>query len=355
MNDKEYLRKLQKDAKASAKKVYGSAANREKMGMENRGEKPPYDATTYLYIRAYDGDYGARPVPPGTVFWLSPDVELFDSAGTRITATDINTGQHYTVEVTVTNDGDQNCNACMVELYLDDPSIGFSVAASSLLGSVTIPVNSHDKAVASFPFTASAAMAGHKCLFARAYSFLSNELPLDFVAFNAVEDRHLGQQNLNIVKQNTLIDFMIHLEIGQLHTNFALMLKTDKKILRQIPNFIRTNFNVVPIAITAAAFNLQPHAGPLNRLELGLRPGVGTAAIKPPSRPPRATTRPDLSEALNRKRNTWNHKFEQEFNKLRLQIPDMGLKKGEATPLNLWMKDEKTGKIVGGITFLVTG
>ncbi|MEI6577161.1 MAG: CARDB domain-containing protein [Bacteroidota bacterium] len=365
MNDKEYLRKLQADAAASAKKVYGDKSNREKMGKEDRGDKPPFDATTFLYIRAFDGDSGARPIPGGIVFWLSPDVELFSSAGVRIVTTDINTSENYTVQVTVNNDGDQNCNACMVELYLDDPSIGFSVIASTLLGSQTIAVNAHSSATADFPFSATGTMAGHKCLFARAYSFLSNELPLDFVAFNTVDDRHLGQQNLNIVKQASVIDFNLHLAIHELNTSYSLVLKTERKVIRQLSKNILANYTVIPKAVNTEGFKFLKNTGPVTRLDLGVMHGFNILA-KPNISPSFIAAAPALMalhETLNqeikpivkRRIKTWNNVFDKEFNKLSLQIPDLGLNAGEATPLNLWIKDEKSGKVVGGITLLVTG
>ncbi len=212
MIDLNYVKRLRTESKRAIKRF---TAGEEGCGCQRRDARRPQTRVQWGHVpslvRAYDGDTGNRPIGAGTVFWLSPDIGLFDSAGVRVATTEIATGKPYTIEVTATNAGDIACHSCQVELFLDDSSIGFSVAASQLLGCQMVEVPREGTATARFPFTAKAEMAGHRCLFARICSILTND-PADWTYFDTNADHHIGQQNLDIVQQASALDFKVHLD-----------------------------------------------------------------------------------------------------------------------------------------------
>ncbi len=162
---------------------------------------------TFLFIRAIKGDNGIgfgrvkRPWPrrPGLPINVSPDIEVLDLDGSNIDPCQIITNHNYNVQVTVWNDGDHDCNSCIVDLYyIDIPSIKPSVATSTLIGNKVVAVYSHSKTEVNFPFNVDSTMAGHKQLFARAYSLITNDYPSDWVIFCSNEDRHIGERYIHI-------------------------------------------------------------------------------------------------------------------------------------------------------------
>jgi hypothetical protein len=79
----------------------------------------PFEARTYLYIRAFDGDTGSRPVPLGSTYWLSPDIEVYDPAAKQyVLESSLVPGRVYRVDVTVNNAGDLPANVCNVDLWV---------------------------------------------------------------------------------------------------------------------------------------------------------------------------------------------------------------------------------------------
>jgi len=178
-------------------------------GNGERGHGDNYRDSTFIYIKTFDGDDGSRPIPPGTLFWNSPDVELFDGS-TLIATNELKGGHNYEVNVLVTNDGDYAATACTVDLFICHPSLALNLANAKFLGVKSVYINPHDAAFVSFPFSATATDIGHRCLFARAYSAVSKDMPVDADWFNTATDRHTAQQNLSIIQQGEafMMEFM---------------------------------------------------------------------------------------------------------------------------------------------------
>ena len=66
-------------------------------------------------------------------------------------------------------------------------------------------------AAAEFAYTVPPTESGHKCLFARCFSFSPLDLPIDDFALDPRLDRHVAQQNLNIVGQAQAFAFnLVH-------------------------------------------------------------------------------------------------------------------------------------------------
>ncbi len=74
MIDMNYVNKLRDDAKNAVRAFNSDEQNRVMLRNEEKKDQLGYSGSTFLYIRGYDGDTGNRPIPSGTVFWLSPDI-----------------------------------------------------------------------------------------------------------------------------------------------------------------------------------------------------------------------------------------------------------------------------------------
>lgn len=350
MIDKEYIQKfrskaLQEVKKYSSEEQYKTIRNNN----INPNDQPGYIGSTYLYIRAFEGDNGSRPISPDTVFWLSPDIKLFDASG-EVISTTISANNTYHVKVTVRNDGDHDCNSCMVDLYIDDPSIGFCMAASKLIGIQTVSVNGHSQTVVDFQFTATNDMSGHKCLFARAYCLVTNDFPEDFANFKTFEDRHIGQHNLTIIKQGNSFYFNVNKYINLEQTNFEVFLKTDKKVFKE-NTFVLGKYKMINKTIETKNFVLndnkivrtQPNSirSKILRLDL-LQPVIKKLFFS--------------KEVVNQPvKDMWVQKLDVGINSLKIDIPVLGLKEDEAAPMNVLVRDPQTGNIIGGITLLIVG
>ena len=173
------------------------------------GNPKPFRDSTWLYIRSFDTDDGSRsPIntpPEDGVFWLSPDIELYDSSGANVDR--LVTGHRYRVEVTVRNAGDLHAHSCSVELYLCDPALGFDLASPNtvFLDLGRVEVMSGNTATVAFTFVAGETNIGHKCMFARVHSVVNREIPAIVFTLDPFNNRHDAQQNLVIAEGGEII------------------------------------------------------------------------------------------------------------------------------------------------------
>lgn len=325
---------------------------------DNGEDTPPFEARTMLYIRAFDGDTGSRPVPAGTVFWLSPDIEVFDlAAGRYVLESTLVPGQAYRIDVTVNNAGDLPATACNVDLFITDFTVGFSnpprVGPPQLLA-----VPPRGKAVASFAYTPTS--AGHRCLFARAWSLASMDYPgcenTDRKMVTQVVDmtttmRQVGQQNLDVIQQGQTLDFALAtttLPEGRGHFVVQAAATLPAKLKRQLgrPRFL---------ALTAQ------RAQALDGLKLARVDA--SPVIRPPLIPARLNLQPAkdlavlgrLTPAARAKLKGWQlESAGGAVEKLRLALPHLGLIEGEVTALHLWLLGPD-GRRHGGATVIVRG
>jgi hypothetical protein len=166
-----------------------------------RERKPPgdYGDSSYLMIRSTTQDDGSRPLPDGTVFWLSPDIRIRPLSGPGTYTTTLEAGRAYNVEVLLRNRGDLPVPSAKVELYLTDPALGFDTRFASRLGIGSTWVPGVSSGVVNIPFIVPGSEAGHKCMFARVFSFSPLDVPLDDTNLSPPVDRHVAQLNLNII------------------------------------------------------------------------------------------------------------------------------------------------------------
>ena len=178
---------------------------------KRRDRKPPEEFldSSFLYMRSYDADLGVRPFS-NIVHWHSPDITLSPVTSVGAYTTSLVAGDTYLIRCALRNRGDLAVPSAKVELFLTDPSLGFDTRFATNLTLGKVPsawVGSGASAAAEFVYTVPPAESGHKCLFARTFSFSPLELPVDDFQLDPRIDRHVAQQNLNIVGQSQPYSF----------------------------------------------------------------------------------------------------------------------------------------------------
>ena len=194
------LRARAKESQAEAKRNLNPL-----FGDDDRG-RPPRDfiESSFMFMRSCDADVGSRPMPC-PVFWLSPDLSVAPLSNLGMPTNELTAGAPYRFTATVRNRGDLPVPSAKVEFYLTDPTLGFDTRVSTKLGVAAGRVQAHGASQVSLDYTIPPAMSGHRCLFARVFSFSPRDLPIDDFALNPLIDRHVAQLNLNIVAQGSAL------------------------------------------------------------------------------------------------------------------------------------------------------
>ncbi|TDX29237.1 hypothetical protein [Rhodovulum visakhapatnamense] len=199
----------------------------------------------HLYALGYlphDRATGVRPFS-GITFWHSPDLMLSP----------------------VTNLG-----TAKVEHFLVDPTIGFSTQFAENLTLARVPqafVPALGAAETRFVWTVPPSQSGHKCLFARVFSFSPLDLPVDDVALDPRLDRHVAQLNLDILGQAQAVNFnLVHRANARIDLTIRALQPTELMALRH------------PALAGIAPFPDIPKRG---WAELRLRKGGGEVKAEP--------------------------------------------------------------------------
>ncbi|MFH0728477.1 MAG: hypothetical protein V2B19_19335 [Pseudomonadota bacterium] len=325
MKTLDLINKLKADNKSARRKFNSSPINKKLFPKET--DKPPeFKDTTFLYIRAMEGDSGARPLAADIVFWNSPDIELYDANNTLITTNELKQGKKYTVSVVVHNDGDMTCNSCVIELFICDFSVGFDPAYGTKVGIQSMAISGHDKVTAKFSFVPGQTNMGHQCLFARAYSYVNGDLPLSSSQFSVSEDRHVGQQNIAVVTQSSSLTFNVFPGELTAEKTFKIMINRKKKELSKYKLPVLADFITTKNAI--------------KNDKLILRKATETMVERTPMK------------ALSK--NLWKHALDQRLNRIVLDIPDLRLSGKEAVIYEVEVANDETGQRLGGLTIVVT-
>jgi len=205
----EYVRELQ----ALRKKYHDEGLAEVRKLFKGHDRKPPgeFHDSSFLYIRSYDADVGVRPFS-NIVHWHSPDITLSPITSVGAYTTTLTAGETYLVRCWLRNRGDLAVPSAKVELFLTDPSLGFDTRFATRLTLGNVPsgwIGSGASASVDFAYTVPPSESGHKCLFARAFSFSPLELPIDDFQLDPRLDRHVAQQNLSIVGQGQPYSFQL--------------------------------------------------------------------------------------------------------------------------------------------------
>lgn len=170
----------------------------------NNQDDNPHSHASFLYIRYKDDllgpDVGDRPsggLPPGTVFYLSPDISVSptDALG------NVQAGTAVTVNARVFNGGGIDAYNVYVEFWWFDPTLAFTAAApNQQIGTkiVNVPRGNYVDVECPNKWTPHFVNGGHECLVVQLSSPSEGGDDLKF-PFAAALDRHVGQRNLTVL------------------------------------------------------------------------------------------------------------------------------------------------------------
>ncbi len=337
-------------------------------------KRPPRDFvdSSFMYMRSCDADTGSRPIPC-PVFWLSPDLRVAPLSNLGMPTQSLIAGTTYRFTATVRNRGDLPVPSAKVEFYLCDPTLGFDTRFATKLGVTADRVQAHGAAEVFLDYAIPPSLSGHRCLFARVFSFSPLDLPIDDFALNPVVDRHVAQLNLNIVGQGgQLVLNWIHLPNAADRLEIGPM---DGRIIQQLRFESVKALDVVQPerwreVQGRLAIEFTPGDGPTidtQRTEHGLEIVSRDRDGFPLERQAELTRqvlealqaleigRGDAREfkALFREYRAMNARSVR--SKLTLDLPDVGLERGQAVGVDVLKRSLVTGEVTGGIGLFVTG
>lgn len=326
--------------------------------------------SSYLFMRACDADVGSRPAPC-PVFWLSPDLRVAPLGNLGAPTRELTAGITYRLTATVRNRGDLPVPSANVEFYLVNPTLGFDTRFATKLGVAAGRVQAHGASEIALDYTVPPALSGHRCLFARAFSFSPLDIPVDDYALDPVIDRHVAQLNLNIVAQGSTFALdWVHLRNARERLEVAPM---TAPVIRALRVESATALSLVSGARWKEA---------QGKLEFRVERGEGAAVesrrtdagLELLSRDPEAVPVERQLELRKRVQSALRTletgrgdaaKFKELFREFRamnaqsvrtrvtVAFPDVGLKRGQGVAVNLIRRDVASGAVTGGVGVLV--
>lgn len=355
-----------RELREQTRKVYEEAFK----GGKEEGKPPPdFEPSSFLLIKSYGGDIGARPMPANIPFWISPAIKVRPVGGGDPNT--ISAGSPYEIECEIHNRGDMPVPSANVEYFLTDPTIGFDTRYATPLGISSTWVSGLGVARTRIPFLPSSSQAGHKCLIVRAFSFLPYDIPVDDTNLSPLVDRHVAQLNINIVAQAAPFSFNI---VRQ--PNFEGRLSFRAATLREIttaglPLLAENEFiDGEKFAATLARTATFERTG--GETELTLKPGDGGVSLfgsgKGPDLGQQKEMTGRLADALNLIASGKAHRrqFRELFRERRrmgafatcdtlvFKTAEFGLKPGMMTAAHLSLTSA-LGETVGGVTLVLRG
>ena len=355
-----------KDTLARITKIY--------TGNDNKRPRPVFfKESSFLYIRSYIGDVGIRPFS-GITFWNSPDINISPINSIGSYTTQLEGGKSYNIQCRLHNRGDLMIPYPKVEFFLTDPTLGFNTTVAKYLGvtqlkGLLLPASNSE---ASFLYHVPASEAGHKCMFARTWSFSPVDKPFNLFALDPRIDRHIAQKNLNFVPQAVPYMFNIVHQPNALETIAFQPLTKDAVLALQHPAVhdlkianITNRELLMQIKIELASkpagkFTMEAANGQWQIKASGRR-GLDLnkqAAIMKEMEAVIQSVNSGRSSFSEHKKNLaafeeMNRYVEQTA--LRITIPDFGLKKGTAAGFNIVNINQVNGQVKGGITIIAMG
>jgi hypothetical protein len=285
----------------------------------------------------------------------------------------LDAGKTYQFSCNVRNRGDLIVPSAKVEFFLVTPSLGFDTRFAVKMGVTAGWVNPYSTTKVGINYTIPSDSSGHKCLFARVFSFSPLDLPVDDYQLSPPLDRHVGQLNLNIEAQATSFAFnLIHLP-NALDLIELLPMTTEEIFALRHPFLADFKINARAAEfIQKAEITMKKNEGfasETKTLQRGNRIFFYSKNDRGVSLQEQKAVKSSFMKALKMKNK--GGVDSQEFRKIfkafnemnkqteqtgfELQIPDMGLAAGEATAVKIVAVDRLSGVAKGGITLVITG
>jgi len=342
-------------------------------GRDDRKERPgDFVDSSYLFLRSCDADQGSRPFPCG-VFWLSPDLRVAPLSNLGAPTRTLVAGDAYRLTATLRNRGDMMVPAAKVEFWLTNPSLGFDTRFAEKIGVAAGRVQAHGATEVTLDCIISPQVSGHRCLFARAFSFAPLDIPVDDFALNPLIDRHVAQLNLDIVGQSSVfkLDWIHHrnaterLEIVPMDLTTIQALRTEAMTPLKLMSGAKLGAVIGKIGIRLVDGRDRETVVKSERSEKGIalisenRDAVSVGQQAELTQQVQVaitmmeTRRGDPKEfrklfAAYRAMTAQSHRSE-----IELSIPDLGLRKNQGVPLQI-LRRNATGNILGGIGLVIT-
>lgn len=361
-----FLRELNERRDAYTQKA--PALTRKLYGRE-KGPKV-FNDSSFLYIRSYNGDIGTRPLG-NILFWNSPDITITPVTGTApLTTNSVDAGHSYRLQCQLHNRGDVMVPFPKVEFFLTVPTLGFDVRVANKLGATQMngllmpDGNGSAEVIYDVPATES----GHKCLFARTFSFSPLDKPYDVYNLDPRIDRHIAQKNLNIVPQASPYMFnLVHLPNANERIEFVPMTMNEAIALNE-PLLVNFKWKE---KVDVGVFREMKLEVVGNTEGLSLKRGRKGLEVISQGKGPSLAQQEKLTRSLNRAVAQINagkahaSQFKELFlafrtmkdsiqkTSMQMKIPKMGLKPGEAVAWNIVNTNNVTGEVKGGITIVV--
>lgn len=345
---------------------------------KRRDRQPPeeFHDSSFLYMRSYDADMGVRPFS-NIVHWHSPDITLSPVTAVGAYTTSLVAGETYLIRCWLRNRGDLAVPSAKIELFLTDPTLGFDTRFATNLTLGKVPsawVGSGASATAEFLYTVPPTESGHKCLFARAFSFSPLELPVDDFALDPRLDRHVAQQNLNIVSQGQSYSFRwVHapnarqrIELRALEPEALLALRhpvlADVKPAVEFPRrgwgrlagIELTEGGTRDLAVEQTSEGISVASTDKEGLDLDAQRELNAAVRE---KLQAITGRIRLSDQRDLFARLREMNLQARRSTFTIRIPDLGLGAGEAVGVDLRSVDENADPLeaTGGITLIIVG
>jgi hypothetical protein len=347
---------------------------------DQRDREPPgfFVDSSYLYVRSFDGDNGSRPFA-NQVYWKSPDIRISPVTDLSAYTRTLNAGETYNISCTVRNRGDMAVPSAKVEFWLTDPTLGFDTRFATHLSLGNVPstwVNSNTTAVVNFPYSVPPIESGHKCLFARVFSFSPLDIPVDNFALDPRMDRHVAQLNLNIIKQaEPLLFNWIHMPNADQIIEFVPMAPEELFALRHHVLADVAPFRDFPRQEWAFLTNVELVDSEVAEIEVSPENNSLFATTRDPEgidlqswRKIRSAVQEVLAAIdAGRTRMADHRDLFAEFREVngqarrssfQLHAPDLGLDEGQAVGVHIRSvdrTDQGEGEVLGGLTLLIVG
>lgn len=182
-------------------------------GDEKTGRRAPEGVATWtpwLLIRYRDTDRGARSIPNGTVFWVSPDitVQTHGPSGATPWGTAVAGGDNF-VHVTIFNLGKAPSIPTRVDFYWGDPSLGLGPGKMTHIGTEWAVLEPHrgTRVRCGTPWVPTFLNNGHECLMVQCVGPVLEDVPGAFIEppfpLQPQIDRHVGQRNIAVLPSTT--------------------------------------------------------------------------------------------------------------------------------------------------------
>ncbi|MCA0184387.1 MAG: hypothetical protein LCH90_00010 [Proteobacteria bacterium] len=280
------------------------------------------------------------------------------------------------MRVTIRNRGDRAVPYPKLELFLTDASLGFDTrfathVATTQYDGILLP---DMQASVEHRYEVPAGESGHKCLFARTWSYSPPDLPLDLHALDPCMDRRVAQQNLHILGQSQpyplqlvhqpnareliRISPLTREELLRLAHPFTgeFRLRDDIRADRLLRNveladpiadeWMERGDGVLRFSSRGEGASLEERADLHRRLAAALRAGVDwhdrSAVVEAGSYRGLVMAWRKLHQNTTRTR-------------MRFEPPALGLRRGEAAGFSIVALDDVTRVTKGGVTLIVIG